>query len=205
MLKSKINIIFIFLLACSFPTVAAPKVTPPALYKDSKDTVEKLFKECAEIKSEIKEYHKKNAQIDFVRPEINITLYFNKKSSYLSRDNKAVLGKLAFVLKNCPNLHNAYFHIMGFADVTGGSEVNMQLSRRRVRSVYSYLINIGGVQDYQLLLSAYGNNFAPTSSLFLNQQVQITECKIGSFSDSTGELVNCVDDPSTDEGRRWLR
>lgn len=67
-------------------------------------------------------------------------VYFAFDSSYLSKDAKSLLDKLAIILKEYPDVD---FQIASHTDSRGRSEYNLWLSERRANRTVEYLVTAG--------------------------------------------------------------
>ena len=82
------------------------------------------------------------------------TVYYDKNSSKLRAEGKAVLKDLAAKLKADSNMK---VEANSYADSRASAEFNLKLSQKRTESVLKYLKRLG-VQDAQLSGNAYGES-----------------------------------------------
>jgi OmpA-OmpF porin, OOP family len=77
---------------------------------------------------------------------------FTSSTAELTMASKGILDQLADVLRNNP----AYScDISGHTDATGGAELNMELSKKRAKSCYDYLV-LQGIDEKRLSHQGYG-------------------------------------------------
>ena len=92
----------------------------------------------------------------------SVELHFARGRSGLDASGKAHLDRLATAVNGCPQ---ASLRIAGYADAAGRAQPNLALSRRRARSVASYLTN-KGIDAKRLEAVGYGETrpVAPNDS-----------------------------------------
>ncbi len=79
------------------------------------------------------------------------TIYFDYNDATIREDSKAVLSKVANLLRTSGDK----IEIEGHCDVRGSTEYNLHLGERRARAVQKYLM-AQGVKESQLALISYG-------------------------------------------------
>lgn len=80
------------------------------------------------------------------------TIYFDYNQAFIREDSKAVLSKVADILRRDPKLK---LEVEGHCDSRGSTEYNLHLGERRAQSVMKYLLTQGAGSD-QLETISYG-------------------------------------------------
>lgn len=80
-------------------------------------------------------------------------IFFNTNSYELKQESKAELSRLISFMKNNPLLK---IEISGHTDNTGAPAYNKDLSQKRAKAVYDYLINEGKIAAARLKYIGYG-------------------------------------------------
>jgi peptidoglycan-associated lipoprotein len=92
------------------------------------------------------------AAMNMATGEVLETIYFDYNDASIREDSKAVLTKVADVMRKQPGLN---IEVEGHCDVRGSTEYNLHLGERRARSVEKYLTT-QGVNPKQITLISYG-------------------------------------------------
>jgi len=95
-----------------------------------------------------------NVQVKVKEKEIfNLpAIYFDLDKAALNNKSEAILGKLISVLNDNPHVS---ILLSGHTDSKGDAEYNLQLSRQRIKSVQSYLLN-NGIKPNRISAEGYG-------------------------------------------------
>lgn len=80
------------------------------------------------------------------------TVYFDYNDAAIREDSKAVLSKVANIMRKEPGTR---IEVEGHCDVRGSTEYNLHLGERRARSVQKYLVT-QGVKADQIDIISYG-------------------------------------------------
>lgn len=104
--------------------------------------------EIANLKAALNE---KNIEL-----ELAMDIQFRTNSAEIEPHFQYQLDEIAFLMHQQPNM---FWDLEGHADVRGHQDYNLQLSQKRVESVYNYLVS-RGVAPEQLIQTAYGAQLA---------------------------------------------
>jgi len=80
-------------------------------------------------------------------------VYFDLESTKLTMNSKETLEDVIEYLNNNPTVR---IDIQGHTDATGSDEYNNELSIRRAKLVYDYLVNEGGIAEDRLAYHGFG-------------------------------------------------
>ena len=113
----------------------------------------------------------------------SVELHFKRGKSGLDASGKAILDRLVSVVNECPQ---ASLRIAGHTDAAGRAGQNLALSRRRARSVTSYLAN-KGIDAGRLEAVGYGETrpVAPNDSRAnraKNRRIEVVTTERGASS-----------------------
>lgn len=110
-----------------------------------------------------------------VLPLAERTFFFGFDSAKLTPEAKAKLDKIAALIKEAGNTHEA--RIVGFADRVGSKDYNLKLSKRRAQAVQKYLISKGVARTAVSNVQAVG------------EAAPVTEC---SGDKVNAKLISCL-------------
>lgn len=88
-------------------------------------------------------------------PTVNLWVNFAFDSADLSTDTRITLDELARALRG-PRLTEKRFVVAGHTDAVGSADYNLELSERRARAVYAYLVGHGDVPPARLATEGWG-------------------------------------------------
>nr|WP_274389845.1 OmpA family protein [Azospirillum doebereinerae] len=110
------------------------------------------------------------------RPSVNFQVEFERNSATLSPKARKILDQLGRAL-TAPELAGFRFELAGHTDVTGSTEHNLTLSKRRAASVRDYLTTTFQIPSRTLTTAGYGSQrlLDPVNRTSgVNRRVEIT-------------------------------
>lgn len=88
------------------------------------------------------------------RIQVNDTIHFEFNSDKIRPDSFDLLAEIARVINEHPEIRK--LRVEGHTDNIGSSRFNLDLSKRRARSVKNHLVKQGGVDAARLAMDGYG-------------------------------------------------
>jgi len=113
-----------------------------------------------ESASQVKQIQSQTADITVIQERINKLLQnkkisFERRSSTMTEDSKAVVSEISNILKENTKIK---FEIAGHTDSRGKDDLNKQISQDRANSVKEFLISLG-IDSNRIIAVGYGEEF----------------------------------------------